>query len=125
MGNIDVVPQAAAASTAMVLTAEQRRLSTKLLGGMVDGVLDAGSLRILPNFAERKDAEDATGAPKPSAPVAEPAAAAPAEPQCGMPIPPSTVQPREAAGKFGSKAKRDDGNIVWIPRSDHRTSLIL
>jgi hypothetical protein len=94
MGTIGVVAQAAAASTAMVLTAEQRRLSTKLLSGMADGVLGASSLRTLLNLAERKDATDATGAPKPSAPVTESAAAAPAEPQCGMSIYPIDPPPQ-------------------------------
>jgi hypothetical protein len=107
VGNIDIVAQAAAPCNAIVLTVEQRRLSTKLLSGMADGGLDASSLRTLLKLAERQDAEDATEPPKPSAPLSEPAAAVSVEPKCGIPIPPSTVQPRESAGKFGSKAKQD------------------
>jgi hypothetical protein len=80
MGNVEVVPQAAAATTAMMLSVEQRRLSTKLLGGIKkDGVLDQGALRILLQMAERTNAGDApvAEAAAPVTPVAESEAAAP------------------------------------------------
>jgi hypothetical protein len=110
MGNVEVVPQAAAATTAMVLSVEQRRLSTKLLGGMKkDGVLDQGALRILLKMAERTNAGDApvAEAAAPVAPVAESEAAAPAEPHCGFPIPPPTVRQHRRDGTFESKGSHD------------------
>ena len=77
MGNIDVVAQAAAQSTKIVLSVGQRRLSTKLLNGMSAGDLDAGALRTLLKMAVHANPEDATEPSKPSAPLAEPVAAVP------------------------------------------------
>jgi hypothetical protein len=114
VGNVDVVAQAAAESTKIVLSMGQRRLSTKLLNGMSAGDLDAGALRTLLKMAVHANPEDATEPSKPSAPLAEPVAAVPAEPKCGIRIPPSSAQPRERAGRFGSK---EEGNLLDLSRA--------
>jgi hypothetical protein len=124
MGNIDAVLQAAAATTTMVLSVEQRRLSTKLLSGMSDGVFDPGALRILLNMAEngrtpwmqlglRRHRHRWLNLRQQHRRSRSVAFA-------------YHLQPYSPARLPGRLDRRGSATtIVWIPRGDHRTSLIL